>query len=168
MKDAVDRIGAQWAEVRPRLDTSPIAIIGRVSRLSRLVDRRLAENFRKHGLDHNWMYDVMATLRRSGAPFELTAGDLVQQTMVTTGAITNRIDRLEAKELVERVVNPNDRRQVIVRLTPSGLKLTDRVADSHYAFEEQLLASLSSRQRATIANALRSVLLDLGDVDPAE
>ena len=84
----------QWAAVRPDLDSSPIAVIGRVSRLSRLVDRRLAENFARFGLE-NWMYDVLATLRRGGPPYELTAGDLVRRTMVTTGAITNRIDRLD-------------------------------------------------------------------------
>lgn len=113
------------------------------------------------------MYDVLATLRRSGEPFELTAGDLVRQTMVTTGAITNRIDRLEAKSLVERVANPTDRRQVIVRLTRGGLDLTDEVADSHYEFEERLLSSLSVSQRSSVATALKLVLLDLGDVDPA-
>lgn len=166
MQDAVDRIQSEWAEVRPELDTSPIAIIGRVSRLSRLVDQQLAKNFREHGLDHNWMYDVMATLRRSGEPYELTAGELVKGTMVTTGAITNRIDRLVDRALVERQVNPLDRRQVVVRLTAAGLALTDEIADSHYEFEERLLGSLTSRQRSTVANALRTMLLDLGDTAP--
>jgi hypothetical protein len=99
--DAVDSIVQQWRTVRTDLDVSPIEVIGRVSRLSRLVDRRLAVNFARHGIEA-WMYDVMATLRRSGEPYELTAGNLVRQTMVTTGAITNRIDRLEARGFVER------------------------------------------------------------------
>ena len=118
-EDAVDRIIGQWNEVRPELDSSPIGVIGRLSRLSRLVERRLAENFAHHGIE-SWMYDVLATLRRSGPPYELTAGELVRQTMVTTGAITNRIDRLEQRGLVERA-SAEDRRKVIVRLTKAGL-----------------------------------------------
>ncbi len=165
MKDAVDKIGAQWATVRPDLDTSPIEVIGRVSRLSRLIDKQLRENFQLHGLDQNWMYDVLATLRRRGEPFELTAGDLVRETMVTTGAVTNRIDRLEEQGLIERVANPADRRQVLVHLTAAGLKLTDEVADAHYSFEEQLISVLDPSQRAAVAEALRSVLIDLGDTD---
>ena len=102
--------------MRPDLDSSPIGVIGRVSRLSRLVDRRLAENFARFGLE-NWMYDVLATLRRSGPPHELTAGMLVRRTMVTTGAITNRIDRLAERGLVARDADADDRRKVLVRLT---------------------------------------------------
>ena len=104
--------------MRPDVDLSPVAVIGRVSWLSRLVDRRLAENFARFGIEA-WMYDVLATLRRSGEPYELTAGDLVRQTMVTTGAITNRIDRLEERGLVERD-RTDDRRKVVVRLTPAA------------------------------------------------
>src|ERR671910_1941946 len=111
--DAVDSIVQQWRTVRTDLDVSPIDVIGRVSRLSRLVDRRLAENFARYGIE-NWMYDVLATLRRTGEPYELTAGDLVRQTMVTTGAITNRIDGLVERDLVERA-GAQDRRKGIVR-----------------------------------------------------
>jgi len=127
-RDAVDRITEQWQTIRPDIDVSPIHVIGRVSRLSRLVDRHLAENFARHGMEA-WMYDMLATLRRSGEPYELTAGDLVRQTMVTTGAITNRIDRLEERELVERR-GAADRRKVIVRLTPQGRALVDEVVRS--------------------------------------
>ena len=88
--DTVDRITGQWREQRPDLDVSPIEVIGRISRLSRLIDRRLEENFARFDIEA-WMYDVLATLRRGGEPYELTAGDLVRQSMVTTGAITNRI-----------------------------------------------------------------------------
>ena len=127
--DAVDRITSQWNAVRPDVDVAPLSVIGRVSRLSRLVDRRLAENFAHYGLE-NWMYDVLATLRRSGEPYELTAGDLVRHAMVTTGAITNRIDRLEQLGLVVRATS-DDRRKVIVRLTKQGLDLVDEVVDAH-------------------------------------
>ena len=163
--DAVDRITSQWNAVRPDIDVSPINVIGRVSRLSRLVDRRLGENFARYGIEA-WMYDVLATLRRSGEPYELTAGDLVRQTMVTTGAITNRIDRLEQRGLVERA-SADDRRKVIVRLTKQGLDAVEEVVVDHMATERQILADLSSRQQHDLAHLLRKTLLALGDgADP--
>lgn len=160
-RDAVDRITGQWRQVRPDLDVSPIEIVGRVSRLSRLIDRRLEENFARFGIE-SWMYDVMATLRRHGEPYELSAGDLVSQSMVTTGAITNRIDRLEQRGFVERA-GAADRRKVIVRLTPAGLAMVEQVVTAHLDTERALLASLSDRQREQFAGLLRTVLVDLGD-----
>jgi DNA-binding MarR family transcriptional regulator len=160
-RDAVDRIVGQWNTERPDLDMSPLAVIGRVSRLSRLIDRTLGANFAQHELE-NWMYDVLATLRRGGPPYELTAGDLVRQTMVTTGAITNRIDRLEARGLVERRAT-DDRRKVIVRLTPDGLALVDTVVHSHLAVEQQILSTLTERRQHELARSLRALLLALGD-----
>lgn len=163
--DAVDRITSQWDAVRPDVDVSPIHVIGRVSRLSRLIDRRLAENFNRYGIE-DWMYDVLATLRRSGEPYELTAGDLVRQSMVTTGAITNRIDRLAQRGLVERA-SAADRRKVIVRLTRQGLDLVDDVVADHMATEREILAPLSPRQQHELANLLRTTLLGMGDhADP--
>ena len=159
--DTVDRIVGQWQAVRPDLDSSPIEVIGRVSRLSRLIDRRLAENFARFDLE-NWMYDVLATLRRGGEPYELSAGELVGQSMVTTGAITNRIDRLAGRGLVERV-GTTDRRKVIVRLTSAGLALVDEVAVAHMATEAEILADLTPRQRRDLAALLRTALLTLGD-----
>ena len=159
--DAVDRITGQWNKVRPDVDVSPIQVIGRVSRLSRLVDRRLAENFARYGIE-SWMYDVLATLRRSGEPYELTAGELVRQTMVTTGAVTNRIDRLEERGLVERT-RTRDRRKVVVRLTEKGLDLVDGVVHGHMATEREILAVLSPRQQRELTGLLRTVLVSLGD-----
>jgi DNA-binding MarR family transcriptional regulator len=159
--DAGDRVTAQWNAVRPDLDVAPIDVIGRVSRLSRLVDRLLGENFARFGIEA-WMYDVLATLRRTGAPFELTAGELVRHTMVTTGAITNRIDRLEQRGLVERT-GTADRRKVVVRLTARGVNLVDEVVGDHLRTEGEILASLSPRQRAVLAGLLRTTLLGLGD-----
>lgn len=163
--DAVDRILEQWHDVRPDLDSSPIAVIGRLSRLSAIVDRRLAENFAHHDLEA-WMYDVLATLRRSGPPYELTAGELLEQSMVTTGAMTNRVDRLEQRGLVERSAVPGDRRKVLVRLTESGLELVDEVVGGHLDTERELLGSLSSSQQATLARLLRTTLIGLGDHPP--
>ncbi len=159
--DAVDRIVGQWRIVRPDLDVSPLEVIGRISRLSRVIDRRLAENFSRFGLE-NWMYDMLATLRRSGEPYELSAGELVRQSMVTTGAITNRIDRLEERGLVERTTT-DDRRKVIVRLTPDGLGLVEDVAIAHVATERELLAALTTRQQKELARWLRTLSLALGD-----
>ena len=160
-RDAVDRITAQWHTARPDLDVSPIEVIGRVSRLSRLIDRRLADNFARHGLE-NWMYDVLATLRRSGPPYELMAGELVGLTMVTTGAITNRIDRLEQRGLVERDT-AQDRRKVIVRLTAQGVQIVDQVIVDHLDAEREIVAVLSDRQRRELARLLRATLVALGD-----
>ncbi len=160
--DAVDRITSQWNAVRSDVDVSPIKVIGRVSRLSRLVDRRLAKNFARYGIE-NWMYDVLATLRRSGEPYELAAGDLVRHTMVTTGAITNRIDRLEQRGLVARTTSTADRRKVIVRLTTQGLKLVDDIVSTHMATEREILAALTPRQQNDLAKYLRTTLLHLGD-----
>lgn len=161
-RDAVDRMVAQWRAVRPDVDVTPMAVIGRISRLSRLIDRRLAVNFAQHGIE-NWMYDVLATLRRSGEPYELTAGDLVRQTMVTTGAITNRIDRLEARGLVVRTRSADDRRRVNVRLTRRGLELVDDVVDSHMATEREILAGLSAQEQDELMGYLRTTLVRLGD-----
>lgn len=163
-EDSVDRIVAQWGVVRPDVDVSPIGVIGRVSRFSRLIDRRLGENFARFGIE-NWMYDVLATLRRSGAPYELAAGDLVRQTMVTTGAMTNRIDRLEQRGYVERGPAP-DRRSVLVRLTPAGRDLVDDILESHMALERALLDSLTPRQQRQLADSLRRVLVALDDRPP--
>lgn len=160
-RDTVDRIVEQWQTRRPDLDVSPIGVIGRLSRLSRLIDRRLAENFAEHGID-DWMYDVMATLYRNGAPHELTAGDLVRQTMVTTGAITNRIDRLEARGLVERA-GAADRRKVIVRLTAEGVATVEGVVASHLATEEAILDDLGAAERTRLERSLRTLLLTLDD-----
>lgn len=164
--DAVDRILEQWHAERPDLDSSPIAVIGRVSRLSAIVDRRLAENFARHDLEA-WMYDVLATLRRSGPPYELTAGELLAQSMVTTGAITNRVDRLEQRGLVERATVPSDRRKVLVRLTEPGAALVDEVVRGHLDTERELLSALTDRQQATLAQLLRTALIGLDDVPPS-
>ena len=162
--DAVDRILEQWATTRPDVDVSPVAVIGRVSRLSRLVDRRLNANFARFDLE-DWMYDVLATLRRSGPPYSLTAGELGQQSMVTSGAITNRIDRLAARGLVERVPG-RDRRRVLVQLTDAGRRTVDDVIGAHLAVEQDILAGLSAAERAHLAGLLRDVLLHLGDHAP--
>jgi DNA-binding MarR family transcriptional regulator len=163
--DAVDSIVEQWAKQRPDLDVGAIQVIGRISRLSRLIDRKLTENFARHGIEP-WMYDVLATLRRTGEPYELGPTELLAHTMITSGAMTNRIDRLVDRRLVERHHAVGDRRRVVVRLTDAGRQLVDRVAEDHYRFEEQLLSTIDPRTRQSLTDALRLILIDLGDHPP--
>ncbi|MCU1387906.1 MAG: transcriptional regulator, MarR family, partial [Ilumatobacteraceae bacterium] len=115
-RDHVDHVVEQWAVERPDVDASPIRIIGRISRLSRSIDQQLKSVFDEHGLEA-WEYDLLAALRRSGPPYELNAGDLLAALMITSGAVTNRIDRLEQRGFVRRSRGVDDRRVVRVRLT---------------------------------------------------
>lgn len=165
-RDVVDRIMDDWARTSPGVDVSPIKVVGRISRLSRIIDQRLGANFAEHGIE-SWMYDVMATLRRIGAPYELSAGELVKQTMVTTGAMTNRIDRLEQRGFVERIPSRTDRRSVTVRLTPTGLHQVDEVAVSHYELERTFLDALTPSRIDNLERSLRIMLISLGDSDSA-
>ncbi|MEV0824954.1 MarR family winged helix-turn-helix transcriptional regulator [Nonomuraea rubra] len=162
MGDAVDLILSQWQRERPDVDVWPMGIIGRVSRLSRVLDRELRDFFAAHGLER-WEFDVLATLRRSGSPYELTAGSLNRAAMVTSGAITNRIDRLAAKGLVERFPDEEDRRSIRVRLTGPGLAKIDELVGPHVENEARLLAELSPRERDQLAGLLRGLLESLGD-----
>lgn len=162
MADAVDAILAQWGRERPDVDVSPMGVIGRISRAELLLARRLKAFFAERGLE-SWEFDVLATLRRRGAPYELTAGALLRAAMVTSGAITNRIDRMEAKGLVERVRDTGDRRSVRVRLTPLGLETVDGLVALHAANEDRLLAALDPAARERLAGALRTLLESLGD-----
>ncbi|WP_242893000.1 MarR family winged helix-turn-helix transcriptional regulator [Actinomadura litoris] len=165
MADAVDEILAQWGRERPDLDVWPMGIIGRVSRLQLVLHRELKDFFAGQGLE-TWEFDVLATLRRSGEPYELTAGALLKAAMVTSGAITNRIDRLEAKGLVERVRDADDRRSVRIRLTSRGLSLVNQVVGLHTANEARLLEALDPADRDRLAGLLRGLLESLGDTSP--
>jgi DNA-binding MarR family transcriptional regulator len=162
MSDAVDQLLTQWRREHPDVDVRPMGVIGRITRLSRLLDRELKEFFAGHGLER-WEFDVLATLRRSGPPYELTAGALNRAAMVTSGAITNRIDRLAARGLVERVHDGEDRRSVRVRLTDQGRATVDEMVGPHVANEVRLLAGLTSEEQDRLAGLLRSVLESLGD-----
>ncbi|NUR57414.1 MAG: MarR family transcriptional regulator [Catenulispora sp.] len=160
--DAVDAIIAAWGRERPELDARPMGIMGRISRVSRLLDKELKDFFAGHGLEF-WEFDVLATLRRSGPPYELSAGALLKTAMVTSGAITNRVDRMQAKGLLERVPAPEDRRSVRIRLTARGRELVDRLLPLHLANEERLLAALPQDDREALAALLRALATGLGD-----
>ncbi|WP_308250380.1 MarR family winged helix-turn-helix transcriptional regulator [Sphaerisporangium fuscum] len=162
MEDAIDMLMAQWRRERPDLDFWPVGIVGRVTRLSTILQKEFREFFARHGLEKG-EWDVITLLRRSGSPYELTAGALQKETMVTSGAITNRIDRMEAKELVERIRDTADRRSVIVRLTRRGVEVCDEVIALHMANEARMLAALDETDRDQLVGLLRRVMVGIGD-----
>lgn len=158
--DNVDRLIAQWNTERPDLDPSAMGVIGRIQRASRLLEKALAEYFASLDLQL-WEFDIIGTLRRAGPQ---TAGTLTGAAMVTSGAITNRIDRLVARGLVTREVDPGNRRSVVIDLTPAGRALADEAVTGHVANEERLLAGFTGEERELLAGLLRRLLMGLGDV----
>ncbi|MFE4516552.1 MarR family winged helix-turn-helix transcriptional regulator [Kitasatospora sp. NPDC056783] len=161
MADHVDRIVAQWGAERPDLDVSPMEVFGRLKRLYRLVDAELNRTFAEHGLDAA-SFDVLATLKRSGPPYRLTPTGLMRSAMVTSGAITQRLDRLEARGLVTRDRSDQDGRSREVALTPEGHALIDRALPDHLATEHRMLAGLDEARRAELIETMRALLADLG------
>jgi DNA-binding MarR family transcriptional regulator len=154
--DRVDTILEEWKRERPDVDASGMAIIGRISRLDRMIAPHLKRIFARHELEP-WDFDVLATLRRAGAPYRLTAGQLVSAMMITSGAVTNRLDRLERRSLIRRSAEPNDGRVVLVELTNAGLERIDRALPDHVANEARIIAGLTARDRATLARLLRQL-----------
>ena len=153
--DHVGRIVAQWGIERPDLDVSPMGIIGRLHRLAAVLDAELLPVFAAAGLKDG-DFDVLATLRRAGTPYELTPGDLAAAGMVTSGAVTKRVDRLLAQGLVERRVATDDARSRLVRLSARGLTLVDDLVAKHVANEHRLLAGLSDLERTRLAHLLET------------
>ncbi|MFD1859715.1 MarR family transcriptional regulator [Aeromicrobium camelliae] len=152
--DEVDRIVAAWRRERPETDVSPMEVLSRVTRLAKHLDRLRKQAFAAQGLEP-WEFDVLAALRRAGEPYELSAGQLVTATMVTSGTMTNRVDRLQSKGLVERRPAPSDRRGVLVRLTTAGRERVDAALDELMNHESRLLAGLPAADRESIASSLR-------------
>jgi DNA-binding MarR family transcriptional regulator len=155
--DEVDELVDAWHRERPDLDVSPLEVLSRVTRLARHLDRARSQSFTRHGLE-TWEFDVLVALRRSGSPYELSPGRLLQQTLVTSGTMTNRIDRLAARDLVERHPDPADRRGVMVRLTTEGATKADAALIDLLQQEHEILVSLDNTQRAQLANLLRSLV----------
>ena len=146
----------QWKTERPDIDPSPMHVIGRISRLVADLDPLLAPVFTARGLGDG-EFDVLATLRRSGEPFELSPGELGASMMVTSGAVTKRVDRLERSGLVTRRVNEIDARARLIRLTPKGRRIVDEAVVDHVANEERLLSGLSAGERGALADLLRKL-----------
>ena len=153
MTDHVARVVEQWHAERPDLDVSPLSVIARLHRVGNALTEELVRLYAEHGLGEG-EFDVMATLRRTGRPFELSAGDLAAQTMVTAGAISKRVDRCVERGWVTREVSDEDGRGRRVRLTPAGARLIDRAFAAHVANEARLLEPLGRRDRAQLARIL--------------
>ncbi|OQS13846.1 MarR family transcriptional regulator [Nocardia donostiensis] len=160
--DAVDQAVEAWRRERPDVDITPFAVVARVTRLARIWNSEIAEFFAEHDLDLGEA-DVLTTLRRAGAPYELTAGALVRASMVTSGAITKRIDRMTAKGLLTRVPPTTDRRTVLIRLSPRGKEVIDDLFADHIANNARLLQPLDRAHTEQLADALRTLLRFLGD-----
>ena len=156
-QDEVDRIVAAWQRERGDLDVAPLRVFSRISRLSRHLDLARRAAFTEHGLEA-WEFDVLSALRRAGEPYELTPGTLLTQTLVSSGTMTNRIDRLVTHGLVVRAAAPNDRRVVLVRLTESGREAVDAAISDLLRSETTLLDALDEEEREVLANLLRTLL----------
>ncbi|MGA7205509.1 MAG: MarR family transcriptional regulator [Specibacter sp.] len=161
MTDHVDRILSQWHREKPQLDVSPMAVIGRLGRATDAVNARLAANFARHELDSP-SFDVLATLRRSGRPYSLTPAALARDAMISTSAVAQRLNKLEARELVQRTANPDDGRGTLVTLTPRGLALIDAALPDHLATEHAIAGALTMAEQQQLA-ALLQRLADSAD-----
>ena len=157
MRDEVDDLVEAWRRERSDLELAPVEVFSRISRLSRHLDRARKQAFNEQQIE-SWQFDVLAALRRAGAPYELSPGRLLKETLVTSGTMTNRVDRLAARNLVERLPDPSDRRGVLVRLTASGKATVDAAFESLVERERDLLAALPAKDRKQLAGLLRTLL----------
>lgn len=160
--DDVDRLVASWQRERPDLDVAPLHVLSRIARLAKEHARIRAAAFAEHGLDP-WEFDVLAALRRAGDPYELTPGQLVAETLVTSGTMTTRVDRLIERGLVRRRPDPRDRRGVLVQLTGPGRDLVDGAMSTLLDHEHSLIGALSDSDRAALPALLRRLLVAAGD-----
>src|SRR6476661_1853160 len=166
--DEIDRIVAEWNQVRPELDVSPTHTLQRITRLSLLQSVSFARVFARYGISFG-EYLVLAALRRAGPPYRMNPTSLFNAVILSSGAMTNRLDRLEAMGLVERQPDPTDRRGRLVALTDRGLELVDAAVSDHLENEERLLGALDPGERDQLAGLLRKLLLSppFQELDPA-
>ena len=164
--DAVDAILEQWQRERPDLDTRPMGPIGRLKRCAALLQRKLDTTFSAFDMT-NWEFDVLATLRRSGAPYCLAPTALFSAMMITSGTMTHRLQKLEASGLVERIPNSRDGRSMLVQLTPTGLELIDRAVEAHVENEREILSMLRADALESLDRCLSELLSTLETSDPS-
>ena len=158
VSDEVDEIVARWQAERPDLDVAPLEVLSRVSRLARHLDRARRAAFAAHGLEA-LEFDVLSALRRQGPPYQLSPGALLRATLVTSGTMTNRIDRLAAAGLVSRRPDLQDKRGVLVQLTSAGVRTVDAAFAALLDGERDLLTGLDARQQEDLAGLLRILLV---------
>lgn len=156
--DAVDRVLMQWRQERPDLDASSMGLLGRVARLAKHLDRSIHATVAEFGLNPG-EFDVLATLRRSGPPYQLSPTDLFNALMVSSGTMTHRIDQLEKAGWVNRIPDPSDRRGTLIALTDSGLKLIDQAVAAHVANGHAILSALRESEQESLMRLLRKLLL---------
>ena len=161
-EDEVDRLVRAWRRERPDLDVEPLEVLSRVGRLARHLDRGRRAAFAAHELEH-WEFDVLTALRRAGSPYELSPSELLSRTLVTSGTMTARVDKLEARGLVARRRDTGDRRGVRVSLTEAGRTTVDAALEGLLAHERGLLAGLSAADQAELAGLLRRLVLPFDD-----
>lgn len=155
--DAIDRVVEQWAKEKPELETEPMAMMGRIMRIAKYMETQVAELHKKYDMKLG-EFDVLATLRRSGKPYRLTPSELIGSMMLTSGAMTNRLDKLEAKGLISREHSKEDRRSVSVQLTKDGLILIDQMMTEHVEMQKKLVKSLSASQKKNTNQLLKTWL----------
>lgn len=156
--DPVDVILAQWQRERPGLDVSPMGIMGRMGRLAKYLERSIQETVLDFGLNGG-EFDVLATLRRSGKPYQLSPTELFNSLMVSSGTMTHRIDRLEQAGLVKRMDDPSDRRGTLIQLTSKGFNTIEQAVDAHVANGHRLLMVLDEAEREVLAQLLSKLLI---------
>ncbi|MCL1048634.1 MarR family transcriptional regulator [Shewanella abyssi] len=152
--DDIDKVAAQWAEEKPHLATLPMEIFGRIMRLQKHIEAEITACHKQYGLTLG-EFDVLATLRRSGEPFNLTPSALLSSMMLTSGAMTNRLDRLESKGFIERMHCTEDRRSVSVGLTAKGLSTIDEAIEEHVRIQHKLVEQLSDAEKPQLNQLLK-------------
>ena len=156
--DKVDEIVKQWHKERPDIDTGPIEVIGRLVRTNHFIFPPLEQVYKEFGLNFG-EFDVLATILRSGAPYTLTPGQLLSSVMITSGALTNRLNKLEKGNLINRSPDPKDGRSIQIKITTKGKNLISQVIESHLKIEKQILECLSPQERTDLASLLKKILL---------
>jgi len=158
--DDVDRIVEAWTRERPDLDITPLEVLSRVTRIAKRVDKYRREAFKASHLE-SWEFDVLAALRRAGAPYQLSPKSLMAETLVSSGAMTHRLRKLEERGFITRSSDPDDGRGVVVRLMPSGRDAVDLAFATLIDAEHSLITALAPLEQATVARALRSLSLNV-------
>ena len=157
-RDIIDELRDDWSEQRPDLDSEAMGVVLRIQALDKILGAQVEERLRHFGLQW-WQYDVLSALRRQGQPYRMAATGLAEASMLSSGAMTNRIDRLEQAGLVRRLTDPEDRRRVLVELTAKGHERVEKATKARFEIASAALARLDARRRRQLSDLLRLLLL---------